>query len=137
MQISLSGTQVISLAQEQSFEVEKAKNKYLQAKYKYRIYKSSFLPKLNLTGSVPSYNRTISRITIPSGDDIFVAQSVGTYSGTLSLTQPIPFLGSDLDLSSGLQRLDLYGEDRKTTYLANIINIGISKSVFGYNPYKW
>lgn len=129
--------EAISLAKEQSFEFEKTKNKYLQAKYQYKIYKSSYLPKLSLSGTIPSFNRSISKITLPNGDEAFVTQSMGTYSGMLSLNQPIPFLGSDLTISSGLQRLDLYSGDKSTSYLANVINVGISKSIFGYNQYKW
>lgn len=127
----------IEIAKKNSFEAQESQNKLLQSTYQYNIYKKSYLPSLSLSGSLPAFNRSISKITLPNGDEAFVAQAAGAYSGTLSVTQPIPFLGSDLVVSSGLQRLDLYNDSVSTSYLSNIINMGFRYSIFGYNSYKW
>lgn len=136
-QIVLSLEDCIRMAQEQSVEAKQAKNTYIIASYDYKLYRKSLLPTLNLTGSLPAFNRTISTITMPDGSESFVSQSVGNYSGTLSINQPIPFTGGHLYVSTGLQRLDIYQDSTTTSYLANLINIGINQSILAYNPYKW
>ncbi len=133
----ISLEECIEIAQKNSFDAQEAQNKFLQSTYQYKIYKKSYLPSLSLSGSLPAFNRSISKITLPNGDEAFVAQATGAYSGKLALKQPIPFLGSDFIISSGLQRLDLYNDSISTSYLSNVINLGISHSIFGYNSYKW
>jgi len=127
----------IRRAQEQSTEAKRAQNNYLGAWYQYRLYKKSYLPTLSLSGTLPAFNRSISKITMPDGSEAFISQSFGNYSGSLSLTQPIPFMGGQFFISSGLQRLDVYRDSTTTSYLANLINIGIRQPFSLYNPYKW
>ena len=127
----------IKLAQEQSLETKHAKNNYLNAWYQYKLYKKSYLPTLSLSGTLPAFNRSISKITLPDGTEKFVSQSAGNYSGSISITQPIPFMGGQFFISSGLQRLDIYQDSTITSYLANLINIGIRQPFSLYNPYKW
>jgi outer membrane protein TolC len=127
----------ISIAQEQSPEAKQAKNNLLDAWYQYKLYKKSYLPTLSLSGTIPTFNRSISKITLPDGTERFVSQSSGNYSGSLSLTQPIPFMGGQFFVSSGLQRLDIYQDSAITSYLANLINIGIRQPFSFYNPHKW
>jgi len=127
----------IRTAQEHSREAQKAKNNYLDAWYQYKLYKKTYLPTLSLSGTLPAFNRSISKITMPDGTERFVSQSTGNYSGSLSFTQPIPFMGGQFFISSGLQRLDIYQDSTTTSYLANLINIGIRQPFSLYNPYKW
>ena len=127
----------IRTAQETSPEAKYAQNNYLNAYYRYKLYKKSYLPTLSLSGSLPAFNRSISKITMPDGTEAFVSQSTGNYLGSLSLTQPIPFMGGQFFVSSGLQRLDIYQDKTTTSYLANMINIGIRQPLTFYNSYKW
>jgi hypothetical protein len=136
-QITLTLTDCIRTAQEHSPEAQHAKNNYLDAWYQYKLYKKSFLPTLSLSGTIPAFNRSISKITMPDGSEAFVSQSTGNYSASLSLTQPIPFMGGQFFVSSGLQRLDIYHNNTVTSYLANLMNIGIRQPFSFYNPYKW
>lgn len=133
----LSLSNCIRIAQEQSAEARQAKNSYQIAYYDYKLYRKSLLPSLSLTGSLPAFNRSISGITMPDGTESFVSQSIGNYYGTLSLSQAVPFTGGNIYVSSGLQRLDVYQNGTTTSYLANMINVGINQSILAYNPYKW
>jgi outer membrane protein TolC len=136
-QTTLTLENCIRIAQEQSPEAQHAQNNYLDAWYQYKLYKKSYLPTLSLSGTIPAFNRSISKITLPDGSEAFVSQSLGNYSGTLSLTQPIPFMGGQFFFSSGLQRLDIYQDNTMSSYLANLINVGISQPFSFYNSYKW
>ena len=136
-QTTLTLEDCIRTAQEHSPEAKHAQINYLDAWYQYKLYKKSYLPTLSLSGTLPAFNRSISKITMPDGTEQFVSQSVGNYSGSLSLTQPIPFMGGQFFVSSGLQRLDIYQDSTTTSYLANLINIGIRQPFSLFNPYKW
>jgi outer membrane protein TolC len=136
-QATLTLENCIRIAQKESAEAKHAKNNYLAVWYQYKLYKKSYLPSISLSGTLPAFNRSISKITMPDGTEKFVSQSAGNYSGTISITQPIPFIGGQFFISSGLQRLDIYQDSTTTSYLANIINIGIRQPFSLFNPYKW
>ncbi|MBR0054532.1 MAG: TolC family protein [Bacteroidales bacterium] len=136
-QTTLSLDSAISIAQANSIEAQRARYNYWDACYQYRLYRKSLLPQLSLSGSLPAFNRTISKITMPDGSEAFVSQSTGNYAATLNLRQPIPFTGGSFYASTGLQRLDIYMDNTTTSYLANIVNFGISQPIITYNTYKW
>jgi outer membrane protein TolC len=136
-QSPLSFSDCITLAKENSSEAHYAKINYDIATYDYKLYRRSLLPTLTLSGDLPTLNRTISKITLPDGRESFVAQSAGNYSAALSLNQPVPFTGGNFYVSTGLQRLDIYHDSTATSYLGNLINVGIRQPIIAYNPYKW
>jgi len=136
-QTLLSLDSAICVAQSNSIEAQRARYSYWDACYQYRLYRKSLLPQLSLSGSLPAFNRTISKITMPDGSEAFVSQSTGNYSATLNLNQAIPFTGGTFYASTGLQRLDVYMDQTTTSYLANIVNIGISQPIITYNSFKW
>lgn len=136
-QTLLSLDSAICVAQSNSIEAQRARYSYWDACYQYRLYRKSLLPKLSLSGSIPAFNRTISKITMPDGSEAFVSQSTGNYSATLNLNQAIPFTGGTFYASTGLQRLDIYMDNIATSYLANIVNFGISQPIITYNSFKW
>ena len=136
-QTTMSIEECIALAQSQSAAAKHARHDYQIADYDYKLYRKSLLPMLTLSGELPAFNRTISKITLPDGTESFVAQSSGNYSGSLSVNQAIPFTGGQFYVSSGLQRLDMYQNGTNTSYLANIMNVGIRQPIIAYNPYKW
>jgi outer membrane protein TolC len=125
------------MARSQSAEARHASHNYLIADYDYKLYRKSLLPQISLSGELPMFNRSISKITMPDGTESFVAQSVGNYSGSLSINQAIPFTGGQFYVSAGLQRLDLYRDGTTTSYLANLVNVGIRQPIIAYNSYKW
>jgi len=133
-QTFLSIEDCIRIAQNHSPEAKHAKNHFLDAWYQFRLYKKSYLPTLSLSATLPDFNLSFSEITPSDG---FVLQSFGNYLGSLKLTQPIPFMGGQFFVSTGLQRLDIFEEGTTTSYLANVINMGICQPLSFYNPYKW
>ena len=136
-QILLPLDSAIHLAQTHSIAAQQAQYDYWDACYGYRLYRKSLLPQLSLSGNLPAFNRTISKITMPDGSEAFVSQSTGNYAASLYLRQTIPFTGGIFYASTGLQRLDIYMKNTTTSYLANIVNFGISQPIISYNTYKW
>lgn len=136
-QIKLSIEDCILLARRYSIEAKQAEYAYKDASFDYQLYRKLMLPQLSLSGSMPAFNRTISKLTMPDGSEAFVSQSTGNYSVNLSLNQAIPFTGGNLYISSMLQRLDVYKDKTTTSYLANMVNIGLTQPLIAYNSYKW
>ena len=110
----------------------------LLAKYwEYETVRKEVLPTLSFSGTLPQINRAFTKATLPDGRETFVSQFYGDYTGSLQLLQTIPQTNTQISLSSGLERLDLYGKDRTKSYLSTPIRIGITQSLFTYNSGKW
>ncbi|MFZ4414912.1 MAG: TolC family protein, partial [Bacteroidales bacterium] len=76
----LSFENVINIASQQSPDGLVAKNKYLGSYWKFRTYKASYMPMLTLDGTLPNINRSISKIPLSDGTQIFQIQRSTDYS---------------------------------------------------------
>jgi len=129
---------VVTIAQDQSPDALMAKHRLRVSYWNFKIFKADYLPNLNLSATIPNLNRTIDAIQGQDGTSVYTPQSVTNYEVDLSLSQKIGFTGGSIFLSSGLRRMDNFLTDTSTTsYLSNMINIGISQPLFAYNSYKW
>ncbi len=135
--LDLNLQQVIQLAREQSPKAKAAINRFKNSYWEYEIYQSQKLPKLNLQGTVPRFNRSIEEVTQPDGTDRFVENSQANYSTNLSLSQELPFTGGRLTLNSELRRIDIFGQNESTSYLSTPLSIGYSQPIFAFNRFKW
>ncbi len=128
----------MAIAREHSPDAMMARHRYRGRYWQYRTFRAGYLPNLRFDATIPNLNRSISPITLPDGSDIFIRRSLATSTGNLSLNQTIGLTGGQLFVRSGLQRIDLIGDDgNKVSYLATPVNIGYSQPIFSYNPYKW
>lgn len=131
-------TDVVKIAQDQSPDALIAKHRLRVSYWNYKIFKADYLPNLNLAATVPNLNRTINAVKGQDGTSVYTPESITNYSVDLSLTQKIGFSGGDIFLSSGLRRMDNFLTDTSTTsYLTNMVSIGIRQPIYAYNPYKW
>lgn len=104
----------------------------------YRLFNKSFLPDFSLNFSLPSYNRSISEVMQPDGSYAFRESNSANSKVSLSLTQKIPFTGGKITISNSLNRLDLFGDDqRSTSYSASWLGINFSQSLTFFNEMKW
>ena len=128
---------VILLAKTQSPAAILAKNKFNNNYWEYRIYRASTMPTLSLQADLPNFSQTIRKITINTGEDIFLKSKYSNYDATLSMRKKIGLTGGDVFISSGLQQLTFLDPNKYTTYLSTPVNIGFSQPLFAYNPYRW
>lgn len=129
--------EAIGIAQHQSFDYKVAKNRYQSSIWNFQNYKLSAYPTLNLDGVIPDYGRTISRITLPNGDDTFVNQNQAYSSLNLGLSQNINATGGILTLGSSLNRIDVFGNNRTVNYSSVPVSISYLQNTIGYNEFKW
>jgi outer membrane protein len=129
--------EVISQARIKSADALLAKHQFRNSYWQYRTYKASRLPFLSMNSTLPDFNRSIGGITQPDGSIIYKSQYQSSSSINFSLTQNVGFSGGQLFVNSGLERIDLLGDTRSTSYLSSPLYLGVSQPVFGYNAFKW
>ncbi|MBT4338900.1 MAG: TolC family protein [Bacteroidetes bacterium] len=128
---------VIQRAQLHSPDALLAKHRFRNSYWQYRTFKATNLPRLSLDATLPDFNRSIANITQPDGSVSFRSQFQANSSAYLSLAQNIGLTGGQVFMNSGLQRIDLLGGSKSTSYLASPLYIGISQPIWGFNAYKW
>jgi outer membrane protein len=135
--LTLSLPQVIEMARTQSPASKMAKNEYENRYWQYRTFKSNYKPQLRLSGTLPELNRSISTVTQNDGRDLFVRRSLANSSLDLSLSQNIAATGSEVFMSSQLQRIDVFDPTSSISYLANPAVVGIRQPLFMFNQLRW
>lgn len=134
---TLTLTEAIEIARRQSPDALMAKHKFRASYWQYKSFQASYLPSLLLTGSLPSFDKSINKISTPEGD-VFSPLTINSLYAGLSLNQKVGFTGGDISLNSNLQRLDNIKEDSTySSYNATFLNITYRQPLFKYNSYKW
>ena len=130
---------IIQSAQEGSPDYLLAKIRAENAKWRYVAAQAVFKPQLGLSATLPQVNRTISSVTLPTGQEFF-NNSFMTNSIGLTLSQVVGATGGSVFASSRIERLDLFktdSQDANTKYLSAPISIGFNQPLLRHNPYKW
>ena len=133
--LSLTLSQAIEIAQENSPDAEAARHTYRAAYWNYRFYQANYLPSVTLTSS-PYFNKQISKITQNDGTNIFAKQNQLGVDMELKINQNIPFTGGSLFVKSNALRMDELENDI-TAYNTQPVVIGYEQALFSYNSLKW
>jgi hypothetical protein len=136
-QQKLTLKQVIEIAKGESPSALIAKNRKNNNYWAYRTFQSNYKPQLVLRGTLPSFNRAINPITLPDGQVAFINQSFAQNSMTLGLRQVISATGGSIWVNTGLQRLDILGDNRSTSFLATPAFISFEQPLFVFNDLLW
>ena len=130
---------VISIAQEQSPDAQKARHRYRASYWSFRTFKADYLPSLRLDATIPNLNVRFEQVSSQQDSTtVFTPLATADYQVSLSLNQKIGFSGGEVFLSSSLARLDnSITTNPSTDYLTNIIDLGIRQPIFNYNPYRY
>ena len=136
--LTLTLSEVIRMAQEQSPSAVSARLSREQAELDYKYYKANYLPSVTLSSN-PNYSRSINKITQPDGTYKYLEQNSLSADLSLSLQQNVPLTGGTLSLTSSLDRMDLFyeGREKQTSYSSNPAYITYSQNLFGVNSLKW
>ena len=102
----------------------------------YNSFRSLLYPQLSLQGQAPGFVRSISSIVQPDGTTKFTPQSQASSTLNLSLSQQIPFTGGELQISSGLNRIDLF-ESNSVFYRSSPLSVTFRQPIFQLNTLRW
>lgn len=102
-----------------------------------RAFGADLMPQLGLTGTVPSYNRSIINVVQGDGSTIPRAQNQTLGQVALGISQRIPLIGGDLFINSELSRLDATGATSFRRWSAAPVSVGIRQDIFRPNAQRW
>ena len=129
--------EAIRLAREQSLDAMVAKSRLRSAYWQYRNYRADLLPNVTLTGTLPSFNRTLSSYLKEDGTYKYISSNSISEQLALSVTQNIPLTGGALSLQSQVERVDQLDGDKTTEYMSVPFNVIFSQPLITANPLKW
>ena len=110
--------EAIAMARIQSVDAAVALNELKTAYWEFRTFRADLLPEVNLTGTLPNYNKSYSSYQNSDGSYGFVRNNTLGLTGDLSIDQNIWLTGGKLSLTSSLDYIKQLGAggDRHSHY---------------------
>ncbi len=127
----------ITRAQADGFQARAARAARGAARRRRSAFSARQLPQLSLSGTLPSYNRSIIPVLQPDGSTLFRAQQQTSTSLSMTLSQQLPVTGGDFFISSSLSRLALSGQQSVETWSSTPVLIGLRQDIFRPNTVGW
>ncbi len=134
---TLTLAEAIARAQHDGHQARAAEASRDAAQYRDRMFASRKLPQLSLTGTVPSYNRSIIEVQQPDGSSLFRPRHQSNANLGLTLSQELPVFGGDLFVTSSLARVSISGTQSIQTWSSTPVQIGIRQEIFRPNDAAW
>ncbi|MGB3850004.1 MAG: TolC family protein [Tunicatimonas sp.] len=106
------------------------------AYWRWRSFRANYRPQLALRGNLPNFNRTNQAIRQDDGSFAFRRVFNNLTDVYLTASQSIGATGTELFVSSGIERSDNFIND-ETTYSSRPARIGVQQSLFGFNKLRW
>ncbi|WP_037315949.1 TolC family protein [Salegentibacter sp. Hel_I_6] len=129
---------LLKSGRERSLQAFRAKRQYALEYWRYRSFKSSLLPSLDLELEPFSYNRSfVERYDDDLNIDVYRQQQNLNSFARLSVNQNILLTGASVYLSSSFGRLVNYGENRLQSYNITPVRLGIVQPIMAFNALKW
>ena len=133
---------VVQIAKEQSPQAIQARHQFRASFFSFMDYKAEFLPKLTLTTSPTSWDKSIRTIESEK-NGVYQTSEVKTNTLTstagLALSQNIGLTGGSVSLGSDFTRRQnlLDSTNHATAFTTNPIRLSISQPLNGYNRFRW
>ncbi|HJZ40686.1 MAG TPA: TolC family protein [Bacteroidales bacterium] len=134
--LSLSLSNVVDLAIQQSASVKYAQNTNVNYYWRWKNFKTSFRPQLTLNGDLPNYTHTTSPVVQPDGSIEFKQVSQAQASAQLSLSQSIPQTGTSIYAATNMYRIQDFIKN-SVEFSGSPFQIGLYQPVFAFNYMKW
>lgn len=135
--VYLSLDQCISIAQKNSPASKIAIQQYQSSVWDYKAFNAGLLPQLSLDLVAPQYNRSINPVVQDDGTTQFLTQEQALSSFNLSLQQEILWTGGRFIVSTGIQRLDLLGEQNTYVWQSTPFVLHFQQPILQHNTIKW
>ena len=130
-------TEAIVLARVQSVDAAVALNELKTAYWEYRTFRADLLPEVNLTGTLPNYNKSYNTYQNSDGSYSFVRNNTLGLSGELSIDQNLWFTGGKLSLTSSLDYIKQLGAGGNKQFMSVPVSLQLTQPIFGVNSLKW
>lgn len=136
VRLTLQGA--IERAQNYSIDAMMAKHTYLSQYWEYRSYKALMLPSLSLSGTIPNFDKSYTSLqNAVTGEYNYVDNYAMQNSLGLYLQQNIAATGGNIQLYTGLTRLDQFSPSRDVTWNSAPVSLILNQPIGGFNQLKW
>lgn len=133
----LSLPTAIRIAQERSYDAQRARFSFLASYWTYRSFKAELLPAVNLYGGLMNFDHSIVETrNYETGQVNYVDNNSLSNNLTFSIDQQIVATGGKVSLQSYLYRLDQFDYDL-TTYNSQPLRISYTQPLRAFNSLKW
>ena len=132
----LALNQAIEIAQLKSPQTLRAQTSKETSYWKWKSFKSNYLPQLSIRGTLPNFTKNTLAVTQPDGTTDFRLVEQSNSNLGLSLSQAISWTGATVSINSTLARFDNLVTDYRN-YNSNAVNINIRQPLFGFNSFFW
>lgn len=133
---SLNLQDVVSLAIEQSSDVKYAQNTNVNYYWRYKNFKTSNMPKLVLSGDLPTFVNSIEAVRQNDGSTDFLKVHNLNTSAKLSLAQSIAWTGTYISASTSATRFQDFIQ-KSTQYSGSPLSFSFYQPIFAINWLKW
>lgn len=131
----LTLVQAIEMAQRSGLQAQAALGTREAARQRDRAFGARLLPQFSLAGNVPSYSSSIVGVTQPDGSTLFKPVQETRADLNMIVTQPIPFTGATLTMSSNLNKRE--GNSVPETWSSQPFFLSISQPLLRANRIGW
>ena len=129
--------EAIAMARIQSVDAAVALNELKTAYWEFRTFRADLLPEVNLTGTLPNYNKSYSSYQNSDGSYGFVRNNTLGLTGDLSIDQNIWLTGGKLSLTSSLDYIKQLGAGGDRHFMSVPVTLQLTQPIFGVNNIKW
>lgn len=134
---SITLDEAVLLARVQSVDAAVALNELKTAYWEYRTFRADLLPEVNLTATLPSYNKSYNSYQQDDGSYTFVRNNYMEMSGQLSVDQNIWLTGGTLSLNTSLDFLRQMDGTVGNRFMSVPLALTLNQPIFGVNAIKW
>lgn len=127
---------VVGLAKSNSIASKQASTAKETAYWRWRTYRSDYMPQLAMDGQLPSFTRSFIEVRQPDGNIAFNPVSFNNSAVNVSLTQRIANTGGSIFLQHQFQRFDDFARNN-TLYNGIPLAVGWEQPLLKFNSYKW
>ena len=127
----------VLLAQKQGLNAKASRDALATARARDRAFGARLLPQVSIGGMAANYNHSIIPVVQPTGETQFVSQSQNESTMGVTVSQPIPWLGSTLSVGSYLDRVDLTGTATSRTYTSTPFLISLKQDLLKPRTLLW
>ncbi|MEP7327017.1 MAG: TolC family protein [Gemmatimonadota bacterium] len=129
--------EAVRMARQQGLEARAARASLEATRHRDVAFDARHLPQLSLSGTVPSYNRSIIPVLQPDGSTIFRAQQQTSADLTMTMSQQLPVTGGSFFVSSSLSRLTVSGQQQIKSWTSTPVQVGLRQDIFRPNTARW
>ena len=137
-QVEYSLTDIVQLSRSQSTAWLSAETRKENNFWLYKTFRSDYNPQLVLSGTLPSFIKSVSPVTQQDGTIVYREIHNNNLDVQLGLSQIIAPTGASVSVFSNLNRYDnLVSGDEYKQYSGQPVSIALNQPIFQFNQYRW